>query len=179
MTNIQEEIWKETLDGKYKISSLGRLMGNGKSKKIIKLFVNVKGYYRYHSTFHKKNFSIHRLVAESFIPNPDSKPQVNHIDGNRLNNEVSNLEWCTASENQIHCSKIGLRLPSEKQRLAAKAQGENMGKRVVQYDLLGNKLNEFQSGRKAAKELGLNEMSINRCARGERKRYKNNVWKYA
>lgn len=55
-----------------------------------------------------KNESIHRLVAQAFIPNPDSKPQVNHIDCNTLNNNVSNLEWCTAKENTVHAWKNGM-----------------------------------------------------------------------
>lgn len=56
-----------------------------------------------------KACKVHRLVAEAFLPNPDNKPQVNHIDGNTLNNKVDNLEWCDNSQNQLHAYKIGLK----------------------------------------------------------------------
>lgn len=57
-----------------------------------------------------KSVYVHRLVAEAFCPNPLNKPEVNHIDGNRQNNDFSNLEWVTSSENSFHASKTGLRI---------------------------------------------------------------------
>jgi len=57
----------------------------------------------------RKNFQLHRLVADYFIENKFNKPQVNHIDGNKSNNNASNLEWCTRSENHLHAFRIGLR----------------------------------------------------------------------
>jgi hypothetical protein len=64
------------------------------------------GYYSI--CMHNKTFSLHRLIAKSFIENKENKPEVNHIDGNKLNNVPSNLQWCTASENQKHAFENGL-----------------------------------------------------------------------
>lgn len=68
--------------------------------------VNNRGYQTV--AIRRKTHMIHRLVAQAFIPNPDNKPCVNHIDGNKLNNHVSNLEWCSIQENNLHARQTGL-----------------------------------------------------------------------
>ena len=84
------EIWSEA---PYMIK-------NKKNGKIIKEYVHNNGYVR--CKLNGKNYQKHRLIANQFIPNPDNLPQVNHIDGNKSNNIVTNLEWCTEKENQKH-----------------------------------------------------------------------------
>lgn len=118
-----EEIWKPVvgLEDAYEVSSLGNVRSlareyfiNGglykKKSVILKGSISTNGYHRHTLSFLDKRIykNTHRIVAEAFIPNPDNKPQINHIDGNKLNNTVSNLEWCDAKENLNHAYKIGL-----------------------------------------------------------------------
>lgn len=122
------EIWKDIKDfeGIYQVSTFGRikrlsrktinegLLGKNKElqlkEKILKPSTITKGYKGITLTKDKKRYpkKVHRLVAEAFIPNPNNKPQINHIDCNKSNNNVNNLEWCTNSENQKHAFKNGL-----------------------------------------------------------------------
>lgn len=90
---------------------MARIMDNGHGYKQVQIMRNNKRYTKY----------VHRLVAECFIENPNNEPEVNHKDGNKANNKVENLEWCTRSENQKHSYRIGLRPnTTEKQQAAAR-----------------------------------------------------------
>ncbi len=113
------EIFKDVkgYEGLYEISNIGRLKSlprNTTRGGIKKLFI-VKGYYC--SNFNKegkhKQVKIHRLIAEVFVPNPNNYDQVNHKDGNKLNNDPENLEWCTARENTTHRDKKRLNRKSK------------------------------------------------------------------
>lgn len=154
---MEEEIWKdiEGFEGMYQISSNGRVKSlprttwftnkNGESKfisvrgrimkphkqKYLKAYLNLNG--------NTNMISVHRLVAMSFIPNPENKPQVNHVDGDKFNNNVNNLEWVTLSENRRHAFDTGLQSPKRgvKSHLATHTESD-----VI------NVLNAWNSGMK-------------------------------
>jgi len=112
---IMKEIFKPIKDfPNYEISNLGNVKSLGNSKwrkeKIMKSSVWNKGYKMLIlcKNGKEKAMQVHRLIATAFIPNPLNKPQVNHIDGNKINNSVSNLEWVTARENTQHAFRLGL-----------------------------------------------------------------------
>ena len=109
------------------------------ARKPLKFFINNKGYCCITLTKSKKKFHclIHRLVANTFIPNPNCKTEVNHRDGNKLNNNVCNLEWVTSAENKQHARKTGLSIynrPSLGIKLSQSSQYFNVG-----YDAQRNK----------------------------------------
>ncbi len=112
MTEWRQVVGNEGWEHNYLVSDDGRVFSKISNREL-KPYAKSRGYgykrrdYTVSITFGKKQHhpAICRLVAKAFIPNPDNKPQVNHIDGNPLNNHVSNLEWATNHENQIHASK--------------------------------------------------------------------------
>lgn len=98
---------KKYKDTEYYITDDGKIFRNGKELKPYILKKKGKPTYKMISINNKKHY-VHRVVAELYVPNPDNKPQVNHIDGNKLNNHYTNLEWVTNSENRQHAIENGL-----------------------------------------------------------------------
>ena len=103
---VKGEKWKK-IDETYSISSLGRVR-NDLTQVIRKTTFNKYGYERV-TLKNNQSRSIHRLVAEAFISNPDNLPEVNHKDGVKANNAKTNLEWCTEADNLKHAEELGLR----------------------------------------------------------------------
>ena len=181
MTNVientnsikQPEEWKPIpgYEGKYEVSSYGRvksyqldsngrILSPGNSGNGYKIVILCKDKKR-------KNYMIHRLVAEAFIPNPSKFPQVNHKDENKQNNYVENLEWC----NSIYNNRYGTRL----QKVA-----EKLGKSILQLDKQGNIIKEWPSISKASKCLSVSGRShITDCLKGRCKTALGYMWKYA
>ena len=110
-----------------------------------------------------KKFYVHRLVADAYIPNPNNYSQVNHIDLNKHNNNVDNLEWCSESMNMKHNAK----------------NKPQFSRKVEQYDANNNLLNSFVSVKEASDYSKLDNTSIIHCCAGRRKTGGGFVWKYA
>lgn len=153
-----EEIWKdvEGFEGLYQISSRGRLKSfkQYKEGKILRLTNKKGGYFSFvlqgigHA---RRSVRIHRLVATAFIPNPDNLPQVNHIDGNKQNNAVENLEWCTASENHRHALK---QKPEILQGMI-RYNKYNRPRTVIQFSKYGRPICRFLSAKEAQLQTGI------------------------
>lgn len=117
-----------------------------------------------------KSFTIHRLVANHFIPNPHNLSVINHIDGNKLNCRASNLEWTTHSANAFHAYKIGLK----KQRSGS---GNHLAKPIFQLDKTGNVIKLWGSTKEAADTLGIRTQGIIDASGKRAPHYKGFIWK--
>lgn len=182
------ELWKDIdgYNGAYQISNLGNIQrikrrlsysgGNGGRTIAEKLLAPVVGKTGYLAVFLTKNGKfynhyIHRLVAAAFVPNPDNKRTVNHIDGDKSNNAADNLEWATHKENIKHAIDIGLRIYKT-------GADYPISKSVIQYDKTGQQVATFVSMLQAEELTGIDNSAIAKCCKGKRKSAGGFNWKY-
>ena len=163
-------MWKDiiynNLITNYEVSEDGRVR-NKATKKELKL-QNQNGYLHCTLAIDKKpkRFRVHRLVALAFLKNLDNKEFVNHIDGNRTNNCVNNLEWVTPSENSLHAFRAGLTTSNRKRP-------------VNQYSLEGKRLLSFNSIQEAENNTGVLSSKIVLACQRKRRSAGDYQWRYA
>lgn len=190
------ELWKdvEGFGDMYQVSNKGRVKSldravkqrNGsvqiKRGRVMSQTKNHKGYPLISFSKDNKRYSraVHRLVAIAFVENPEGKPQVNHIDGDKTNNNSDNLEWVTASENVVHALESGLMTPCIKNaKRASNIAREVNKKRVSQYGLDGLYIETFESLIEAERKTNVSRKRISEAVRGRQKTAGGYVWKYA
>ena len=163
---MNNEIWKEIegYEGLYWISNLGRVKSKRKILKAIngeylKVGLSKNGIQR--------TFAIHRLVAKGFVDNPLNKPQVNHKDENKHNNNSNNLEWVTFQENMNYGTK------QERGSLAKTKYN------VLQYDLEGNLVRKWNNLREITQNTNFKKSNIQYCCLGKYRTAYGYIWKYS
>lgn len=163
------EVWKDIkgFEGIYQISSHGRIKSFKKNKKgYILSNRNKNGWYLNVVLTSKDNWrsvKIHRLVAESFIPNPDNKPEVNHKDGDKQNNKVENLEWVTESENMNHAINMNPNIVKGMNHYNKYSRP----KTVQQFNFDGELMAEYPNCKLASEITGVCQRNIHAVAAQE------------
>lgn len=176
------EEWRtiEGTDGRYEVSNTGKVrsnnyLGHGKT---VELKQN-KDRGEYHTVYlyfeGKRKFKqVHRLVAQAFIPNPEEKPQVNHQDGNKSNNNVSNLEWNTKKENSQHAARTGL---WDKQLQGFADRNEDIARRIVCVNIKTGTVTEFETTMEA--KISTGSKHVSEVAKGKQIQSKGYIFYYA
>ncbi len=185
---MSQEIWKPVVgfEWLYEVSNLGRLKSLARLVKRWDSFIGVvekisywgkttEGYMgtKLCRNWIEKPVRIHRLVAESFIPNPEWKLQVNHIDWVKDNNTLENLEWCTNSENVLHGFRVLKRDTSH-----CALNGKKLGKPILQYTLGGEFIKEWASTMDIERALWFRHNNISRSCQGKYRHTWWFLWKY-
>lgn len=172
------EIWKTVvIDGvehpRYQVSNLGRVKclnwNNTGKPRLCKLNKNSAGYLNV--GIDRVKYLVHRLVAEAFIPNPNNKPEVDHVDTNRQNNCIFNMRFCTRKEN---CNN-----PLSLKHYSGRFGSEhNRSIPIIQLTLDGKFIKKWSCAAEVERELGINSSSITACCRGKRNKAGGYRWMY-
>lgn len=191
-----KEIWKdiEGYEGIYQISNLGNVKSFDrvvrgcyntialKKGRVLKKGLDKSGYHHVSLTLNgkAKTLKVHRLVAKTFILNPRNKPQVNHKNFIRTDNRVTNLEWCTLSENIKHGYHFGniTAIKEMNYMKGRKGKYHHNSKPVFQYDLEGNFIKSYNSVADAHRETGLSIGNIASVCNGRLKKTGGFIWQY-
>lgn len=186
---LMNEMWEDIVgfEGYYQISSFGRVKGlerfvnsarssSGKrkvSEKLIRTRIDRYGYDTVILRKDNKNthFTIHRLVANAFLKNPNNYPCVNHKDENKLNNYYENLEWCTVDYN----NKYNGRQDKIHKILRTRDFGNPQ---IMQINLLNNQTTIYTSIHDACRKTGFSRQEISKCCRNLRGPYHNSTWHF-
>lgn len=167
------KIWKPIKDFEgYFINELGEVKSTrsfkGTEEKILKGSYNQQGYKTYNLMKKGKVYrkTLHRLLMETYTPNPNNLPCINHIDGNILNNSLENLEWCTYGHNQKEAYRLGLKQPRIKP------------KEIVQLDKNYNIVAFWKSTNEAGRKLGYSVGNISNCCNCRIKTAYGYIWRY-
>ena len=175
------EIWKDIKDyeGIYQVSNLGRVKGllrydsrgNLRVERMLKPISTNDGYVKVNLSKNgvKRKRPIHRLVAEAFISNSENKSQVNHIDENKTNNSVDNLEWVTAKENINHGTSLYRRAMTQRKTQPSIS--------IIAIDIANGEYNEYISINDCARKLQVNPAGIQQVLLGNYKQLKGYVFK--
>lgn len=177
-----EELWKDIkgYEGCYKISNTGKVLSVKRilhtayhnrlhitNERILQPYITKNGYeiVSLNKDNKKDRYLVHRLVAEAFIPNPESLPQVNHKDENKVNNHFENLEWCTAKYNGEYSGTL--------------RKAHSVIKRsVAQYTKTNEFIKVFESANYASRQTGIKQSSITYACQGKYKTAGGYIWKY-
>lgn len=176
-SNVMKDI--KGYEGIYAVTNEGKVWSYNK-KIFLKPREHTKGYMRVmlFNNGNRKDYYIHRLVAEAFLPNPNNNPEIDHINSNRADNRLCNLRWVTKKENrntEHHIKALSKSLKEGKTQ-----PGANNGKAIaiIQCDENGNFIRKWDYIRQAAKELNLNSKYISLCCKRKIKQTKGHYFRY-
>lgn len=187
MDNNIKEVWKDIVgyEGCYKVSNYGNVKSVARKRMCNGVIMPIKernialvdrgsGYLAacLYKDGKKKLKSVHRIVAEAFIPNPGNRKCIDHIDGSRNNNFYLNLRWCNYKENNNNPITL------ERNRKASVTRGIKRGKAVFQYNMNGEFLKEWANSNQAGNFLGIAPYGIIKCCKGEYRQFRGYRWSF-